>query len=88
MRLLYRKAVVKVITPGKFQFGISKDILILELIVEGGQAHFALEVEILEAKEPEGDELHVEIEGHEKVEQLDIRGDVHKGQREHQNDLK
>ena len=51
MRLLYRKVVVKVINTWKFEFGISKDILILELIVEGGQAHFALEVEILEAQE-------------------------------------
>ena len=47
---------------------LSKDILVVELIIVGLFIIWSItEAEELKAEKPEGDELHVEAEGHEKV---------------------
>ena len=68
---------------------LSKDILVVELIIEGlFITGWISKAEELEAKEPEGDELHVEIEGHEEVEQLNIWWNVDQCERKQKDDLK
>ena len=68
---------------------LSKDILVVELIIEGLFIRWStVEIEELEAQEPEGDELHVEVEGHEEVEQLHIWWNVDQCERKQKDDLK